>query len=145
MNRLVESRDVEAILAIQSASPEIAQWTAGDYSRVARGEMIGWVSENDRLAVAGFLVARKIGGDIEILNFAVRPDARKRGVGTALLLEAFAWAKTVEAASALLEVRASNIAALEFYKRHGFEVTGRRKQYYVAPIEDALVLTASVR
>jgi ribosomal-protein-alanine N-acetyltransferase len=141
--RPTEDRDVNAILAIQSVCPEIAQWTAWDYARVARGEMAGWVAEENE-AVVGFLVARRILSDIEILNFAVRPDARKRGTGTALLREAFAWGKTFAAEKALLEVRASNLTALHFYERHGFEVTARRKNYYAAPIEDALVLAASL-
>lgn len=144
MIRPIEARDVDAILAIQSACPEIAQWTAWDYARVARGEMAGWVSEEDE-AIVGFLVARRIVGDLEILNFAVRPDARRRGIGEALLREAFAWGKTFDAATALLEVRASNLTALRFYERRGFEVTGRRKNYYAAPIEDALVLTAPLK
>ena len=84
--RALESRDVEDILAIQAACPEIAQWTAWDYDRVARGEMAGWVAtENLRVGsevaagasveggveVAGFLVARRVSSDLEILNFAV--------------------------------------------------------------------------
>jgi [ribosomal protein S18]-alanine N-acetyltransferase len=144
--RLLELRDVDAILAIQSASPEIAQWTASDYTRVARGEMAGWIAHpDDEAEITGFLIARRIGGDLEILNFAVRSDVRRRGTGTELLRRSFAWAKTFGAASASLEVRAANLAALRFYQHHGFEVIGRRKQYYVSPIEDALVLRAELR
>jgi [ribosomal protein S18]-alanine N-acetyltransferase len=143
--RLLEVRDVIAILAIQSASPEIAQWTASDYARVARGEMAGWIAhEEQAAAITGFLVARRVVDDLEILNFAVRPDVRRRGTGTELLLRSFAWGKSFGAASALLEVRAANVAALRFYHRHGFEVIGRRKQYYVAPTDDALVLRAEL-
>ena len=146
MIRPIEARDVDAILAIQSACLEIAQWTAWDYGRVARGEMIGWVAHaDDRAAITGFLVARRIAEDIEILNLAVQPGARRRGIGSELLRESFAWGKSVGAASALLEVRQTNFAALRFYARHGFEVVGRRKQYYIAPIEDALVLKAKLQ
>jgi len=142
--RPIETRDVDSILTVQSVCPEIAQWTAWDYARVAHGEMAGWVAdEND--AIAGFLVARRIASDLEVLNLAVRPEARRRGVGTALLQQAFAWGRTFGAEKSLLEVRASNLAALRFYEKHGFEVVGRRKQYYAAPIEDALVLTASLK
>jgi len=41
-------------------------------------------------------------------------------------------------------VRASNAAALRFYERHGFQITGRRPRYYDGPIEDALLLTAEI-
>jgi [ribosomal protein S18]-alanine N-acetyltransferase len=140
--RLIEDQDVEAILAIQEESPEIAQWVRWDYARVAQTEMAGWVAEEN--GVSGFLVARRIAGDLEILNIAVRPDERRRGVGSLLLRHTFEWGKTFQAEKALLEVRPSNLAALRFYEKHGFEVTGRRPRYYVAPIEDALVLAAKL-
>ncbi len=141
--RALESRDVEAILAIQAACPEIAQWTAWDYDRVARGEMAGWVGEEDA-EVAGFLVARHLSSELEILNFAVEFEWRGCGIGAALLAESLQWAQTFQATQAILEVRASNLAALRFYASHKFEVVGRRPRYYTAPVEDALLLTATL-
>lgn len=141
--RPIESRDIEAILAIQQASPEVAQWTARDYARIMEGDMAGWVAE-EHAGVAGFLVARRVVSDLEILNFAVRIGTRRRGLGTSLLRNALAWGKTFEAERAFLEVRASNEPALRFYERHGFRMTGRRPHYYAAPIEDALLLTAEI-
>jgi ribosomal-protein-alanine N-acetyltransferase len=138
--RRVESRDVEAILAIQAVSPQIAQWTMWDYERVARGEMAGWVAEEAGM-VSGFLIARQVVSDIEILNLAVRPEARRRGIGAALLAEAIDWGRAFRAEKALLEVRSSNAPALQFYERHHFQATGRRPRYYTAPADDALVLT----
>lgn len=145
--RSLEQRDVESVLAIQSTCPEIAQWTMWDYSRVARGEMSGWVAEEGGEFggnLAGFLVARRIVSDIEILNFAVHPESRRNGTGSLLLQGTLDWARSLQSEKALLEVRASNIAALKFYERFGFLVNGRRPRYYTAPIEDALLLTASL-
>lgn len=146
MIRAIEARDVAAILTIQSACPEIAQWNAWDYLRVARGEMAGWVAQEEQVIadICAFLVARRIAGDIEILNLAVRPAARRRGVGSELLRKAFAWGKSFGAETALLEVRETNLPALQFYERHGFKAVGRRKQYYIAPPEDALVLQTTL-
>ncbi len=135
--------DVDAVVKIQVASAEIAQWTACDYARLSASGMTGWVAELEE-AIAGFLVARRIASDLEILNLAVRPDARRRGIGHALIQFAFAWGKQFDAKSTFLEVRASNRAALQFYKQHGFEETGRRPLYYSNPVEDALVLTARI-
>jgi [ribosomal protein S18]-alanine N-acetyltransferase len=140
--RSLEPRDVEEILAIQSHCPKIAQWSAWDYERVARQEMAGWVIEEEE-RLAGFIVARRLSEDLEILNLAVRPENRRRGAGAALLKTAFAWSEKFHAQKIFLEVRESNLAAIRFYQRHGFEVSGRRPKYYVAPIEDALLLTAS--
>jgi ribosomal-protein-alanine N-acetyltransferase len=143
MIRALESRDIEWVLAIQAVCPEIAQWTVWDYDRVARGEMAGWVAEENG-EVIGFLVGRRVTSDLEILNFAVRADDRRRGIGADLLRAALDWAHAFQAAHAILEVRASNLAALHFYERHRFEVVGRRARYYTAPIEDALLLTATL-
>jgi ribosomal-protein-alanine N-acetyltransferase len=143
-SRPIEEADVDSILAIQAACPEIAQWTAWDYNRVARGEMAGWVVE-EAGSLAGFIVARKIADEIEILNFAVSPELRRRGIGAMLLQEALAWAKTFEATHAILEVRASNAAALRFYEHRNFQTVGRRSRYYNSPIEDALLLSAKLR
>jgi [ribosomal protein S18]-alanine N-acetyltransferase len=142
--RTLELRDIEDVLAIQAASPEIAQWSLWDYDRVARGEMAGWVTENERGELTGFIVARRIANDLEILNFAVRPTARRQGIGATLLDETLRWGSAFSAAQAYLEVRASNLAALRFYEQHKFQVTGRRPRYYSVPIEDALVLSAQL-
>lgn len=141
--RPIQTRDLPFIIAIESACPEIAQWTTRDYARVVQGDMAGWVAE-EQGEVAGFIVARRVLNDLEILNFAVRPDWRSRGVGTALLGQARSWSATFQGEKAFLEVRASNLPALRFYEHNGFEVTGRRPRYYSAPIEDALVLTAQL-
>lgn len=143
MIRALESHDIESVLAIQAACPEIAQWSVWDYGRVAKGEMAGWVAEESG-ELMGFLVARRVGGDLEILNFAVRDRDRRRGIGAELLRAAFDWAQSFQATHAILEVRASNWAALSFYERHKFEVVGRRARYYTAPVEDALLLTANL-
>jgi [ribosomal protein S18]-alanine N-acetyltransferase len=141
--RQIEQHDIAAILTIQQASPEVAQWTAGDYARIVAGDMAGWVAE-EHAVVVGFLAARRAGSDLEILNFAVRADARRLGIGTSLLREALAWGQRFHAEKALLEVRVSNAAALRFYERYGFHTAGRRPRYYAAPIEDALLLTAEI-
>jgi [ribosomal protein S18]-alanine N-acetyltransferase len=146
--RALEARDVDAVLAIQTACPEIGQWTREDYAKVATGAMRGWVAE--RIAgtepsapvVVGFLVARSILPEVEILNLAVAPAFRGRGVGTDLFDAALAWARGAGATHAMLEVRAANDAALRLYHRHGFHVAGRRTRYYANPVDDALLLTA---
>jgi ribosomal-protein-alanine N-acetyltransferase len=145
--RALESRDIDSILAIQSASPEIAQWTRSDYESVLKGEMSGWSCEFAALgihAVAGFLVARKVGPDIEILNFAVTPKARRLGAGAALLKTALDWAHSSSAEQVILEVRSANEPALRFYAHHKFKIVGRRPNYYSSPADDALLLTLSL-
>ena len=94
------------MLAIQSASPEMAQWTMWDYNRVAAGEMAGWVAEEEG-EVIGFLVARQIGersGDSEFCGGA-RCAAARSG-HRAFARRPSTGAKSLDAENALLEVRA---------------------------------------
>jgi len=141
--RAIDTSDIAPILTIQSTCPEIAQWTRRDYERVALGEMAGWVvTEGER--IAGFLVARIVLDEMEILNLAVEPGCRRRGAASGLLQEALRWGSARRAEKAHLEVRASNLAALKFYECHGFAATGRRPRYYSAPIEDALLLAVTL-
>ena len=141
--RAFEHADVDAVLEVQNLCPEIARWSVWDYDRVARGEMKGWIAK-EGFELAGFLITRRILQDIEILNIAVRPGARRQGAGSALLREVLEWGKSFKAEKAFLEVRASNRSAINFYTRFGFQVTGRRPRYYTAPVEDALLLTANL-
>ena len=141
--RPMTAGDADAVIKIQVACPEIAQWTAHDYASLSTTGMMAWVAEVDAI-IAGFLAARRIGSELEILNLAVAPDVRRRGIGHALIQSAFAWGKQFDAKNAFLEVRASNLVALQFYERHRFEETGRRPFYYSNPAEDALVLTAHI-
>jgi ribosomal-protein-alanine N-acetyltransferase len=83
------------------------------------------------------VVTRVLTGDErEILNLAVAPDFRRRGVARALLdgaLDGFHG-------SVFLEVRESNGIAQEFYKSLGFKEVSKRKEYYDSPPETAIVM-----
>lgn len=141
--RAIESRDAGRVIAIQVGCPEAAQWTAEDYIRVADGDMAGWVAVGDSIIV-GFLIARRIASDIEILNLAVAASARRSGIGAALLRRSLEWGGAFQAESAILEVRESNLTALQFYERSGFKSIARRTGYYVNPPDNALVLSKSL-
>ena len=95
--------------------------------------------------IVGFIVARLIAGELHINNVAVRPDFRRQGVGARLVMTTLYLATQRGATVAYLEVRARNDAAQVLYQRCGFTFTGRRKNYYRQPVEDALLMTASLK
>lgn len=76
-----------------------------------------------------------------IANVAVAPDARRQGVGRALIAALLQRAAELDLAFVTLEVRASNAPAIALYSGFGFESVGRRKNYYDKPSEDALLMT----
>ena len=90
--------------------------------------------------VAGYLVGREAGGTGEVLNLAVAPESRRRGIGDALLQSGLAAFRRSKVDEVFLEVRESNLSALALYTRHGFRPVGQRSAYYRNPKEDALVL-----
>ena len=122
---------MEAVAAIQQASPGAARWNVADYlDQDFRVAMVG-------NRIAGFLVARALAADErEILNLAVAPEFRGKGVARALLDQAFEAFR----GSVFLEVRESNLVAQEFYKSLGFKELSRRKGYYESPPETAIVM-----
>jgi ribosomal-protein-alanine N-acetyltransferase len=95
--------------------------------------------------IAGFLVARRVGAEAEILDIAVAGDARGRGVGHGLVETALGALAADGVRDVYLEVRVSNAAARQLYRRAGFLEAGRRPGYYAAPPEDALVLRRRLR
>jgi ribosomal-protein-alanine N-acetyltransferase len=86
----------------------------------------------------GFILARTVGDEAEILTLAVMPQARRRGLGRLLIGAAAHHAQKRGVHSLFLEVAANNIAAQALYQGQGFIAVGRRKAYY--GLQDADVL-----
>ena len=94
--------------------------------------------------VVGFLVAHTMGADWELENVVVADDFRGKGIGTRLIEEFLARARQAKSQSVFLEVRESNTAARALYAKVGFREMGRRKSYYTAPLEDAVLYAKSL-
>ncbi len=88
----------------------------------------------------GYVVAWFAGGQGEIANLAVDPDARGRSIGSALLDAALEEARRQKTDEVFLEVRNSNLRARQLYESRGFAEVGRRRRYYRQPVEDAVIL-----
>ncbi|MGH9711058.1 MAG: ribosomal protein S18-alanine N-acetyltransferase [Candidatus Acidiferrales bacterium] len=141
--RSLEARDIDQVLEIQTRCREASQWSRKDYEALAGKSAPCFIAENDG-GVIGFLIARKLADDMEVLNLAVAPAAQRQGIAGQLLLEAMKWGATNGITKVHLEVRASNAAARAFYQSRGFHVTGTRPNYYRDPVDDAALLTATV-
>ncbi len=106
------------------------------------------VSLRPALEFSGRIVAQSFShlvlDELHILNLAVHPDFRRRGLGSALLGHLMSLAHSRGATHALLEVRTGNLPAQELYRSFGFEQVGVRKGYYADNREDALLLVAMV-
>lgn len=75
-----------------------------------------------------------------ITNIAVHPDFRRNNFGDIVVENLIKIAKDKNMASLTLEVRSSNIVAINLYKKHNFSVEGIRKNYYQSPREDGYIM-----
>jgi ribosomal-protein-alanine N-acetyltransferase len=134
--------DAPAILEIQRAAPEMAQWQAADYGNLVLkpGGIVLVVESTAAGGVLGFLAAQALGEEAEIQNLAVRQDHRRRGVARALLHEVHHRLAAQPVGRIFLEVRVSNLPARNLYAAFGYSECGLRKRYYAIDGEDALVL-----
>lgn len=138
--RRMHLADVAGVVAVAAACPEAAHWSRADYERACVGDFDGWVAAVGE-EVVGFLVGRRLGEEMEILNLAVAPAFRRRGVAARFLEASLALGRRSGARRAFLEVRPSNHGAIAFYGARGFTPTGRRPRYYSDPVEDALIFS----
>jgi ribosomal-protein-alanine N-acetyltransferase len=145
--------DLAGMLRIEQAS-FADPWTVDSLTtalslermRVLVAESAGEVSDGGDAAAGllGYVVALVMGPEAEIADLAVAPEARRLGIGRALLARVLAELGEAGARTVYLEVRESNLAARTLYEADGFESVGRRRGYYRHPVEDALVLMREI-
>lgn len=99
-----------------------------------------WVMEMD-VKVVGMIVAWLLVDEAHIATIATHPDHRRQGIAQKLLTYTLRYLSKEGAVSSFLEVRESNTAAQEMYRKFGYEVSGRRKKYYKDTDEDAILMT----
>ena len=91
--------------------------------------------------VAGYVGISTVLDEGYITNVAVASDYRRSSVATLLLSRIFTLARKFDLSFVSLEVRNSNIPAISLYEKNGFKQEGKRKNFYEAPLEDALIMT----
>ncbi len=95
-------------------------------------------------SIIGYAVCWTVAGEAHLLNIAVDPGARCRGVGAGLLEECIRRSAAAGARQMHLEVRPATGPALRLYGRHGFTFRGIRKGYYTDTREDAVLLAREI-
>jgi len=129
--RAATEADLDEIWRIQSACGNAAQWKPAEY--LMHECVVAGVAGR----LAGFAVARHTAPDeIEILNVAVDPRFRRRGIARELVRELIGK----NPGTVFLEVRQSNLVARKVYHSLGFQVIAVRQDYYSGPAESAIVM-----
>ncbi len=144
MRKWSDSSDVDvAVLAeeleqLLLAVYEVSPWTAIQMAEVLRSDVNKCAIAADENQLVGFLVWQETDFEAEVLQIAVLPSYQGQKIATAL----FGFLPADK--EIFLEVRESNKPALLFYKKENFEEIARRKAYYHAPVEDAIVMKREI-
>jgi len=131
--------DLREVLEIERASCSMPWSEALFFNEIKNPRSIPRVARKDG-KVVGYLCAHRIMDEGHILNLAVHPDLRRSGIASALIGDMIERLKQDECRFLFLEVRASNKEGKEIYAKFNFQVMGIRKNYYVSPVEDAVIM-----
>ncbi len=141
--RPMELTDVEGVLAVAAAQPLAPQWSRLSYRQALdpqgfplRVAMVAEISDE----VVGFAVASVLALQAELESIAVDSAHQGRGVGRSLLTAILGAVMQAGAEEIILEVRVSNLPAIQLYRKVGFLESGVRRNYYKSPLEDAFLM-----
>ena len=121
-----------------------ARWQSSSIATALNIGAFAWAAEQETVIV-GMILVRCAADEMEILNLAVAPQHRRKGIATRLLMQAIRHGARLGAKKAYLEVRSANDGGREFYTANSFRVCGHRENYYTAPADDALVLSRDLK
>ena len=115
-------------------------WSESSIASELDNPLSFWLVAVENGLVLGYVGSQSVGEDADVMNLAVSPDARRRGIGLSLMSQLIAQLKRRKVKSLCLEVRASNQSAMALYRKLGFSQVGLRPKYYRHPQEDAVIL-----
>ena len=115
-------------------------WSENSVASELKNPLSCWLVAEEDGVVAGYVGSQTVIDESDMMNIAVHPDHRRKGIAEALVMELVEALKKRESHCLTLEVRASNEPAKALYEKLGFEQVGLRKNYYRNPKEDALIL-----
>lgn len=141
--------DIPAVMAIAHSLPQAPHWPRNVYETALNPASpcprIALVAETFSGAPAGFAIASLSLASAELESIAVAPGSQRQGIAGHLIRQLAKQLRQCGVESVFLEVRASNQPARNLYISLNFSETGRRKDYYTEPAEDAIVLSLSLR
>ena len=139
--RRLQMRDLNGIEEIERASyptPWSRSMFIGEISKPSSVCVGAFDPETDELA--GYMIVSRYVDAWHVMNIAVAPEQRRRGVATMLLQRLFEVTAGDDRRGYTLEVRVSNEGAIALYERLGFKARGVRRGYYTDNREDALIM-----
>ena len=140
---------IEIVLMNESHVAPIAQieklcfsdpWSENSIAYELTSRLSYWLVAVDGGEVVGYIGSQSVLGESDMMNVAVHPDHRRKGIAEKLIAAMSEGLKERGNVALTLEVRASNASAIALYEKLDFKQIGLRKNYYRNPKEDALIL-----
>lgn len=136
---LMDETHVDAVAALEQENFSLP-WSRRSIASELDNPLALWLVAVENGRVLGYVGSQSVLDEADMMNLAVSADARRRGVGRALVEALVERLAGRNVKSLTLEVRASNAPAIALYGALGFAQVGRRPRYYQNPREDALIL-----
>ena len=136
---LMDASHVDAIAELEKVCFN-DPWSVNSIVSELNNQLSLWLVAVEDGTVAGYVGSQSVLGWADMMNIAVAPDFRRRGIGERLILELIERLKANDVVCLTLEVRKSNEPAIALYQKLGFAEVGCRPNYYRNPKEDALIL-----
>lgn len=146
---LVRVKMMEYAMMQETHVPQIAQleklcfadpWSEKSIASELNNPLSLWIVAMDGEQLAGYVGSQSVMGESDMMNIAVAPQYRRKGIAQGLVSRLVEMLKEKGNQSLSLEVRVSNTSAVSLYEKMGFTQVGRRPNYYRNPKEDALIL-----
>lgn len=115
-------------------------WSVNSIASELANRLSTWLVAVENGTVCGYVGSQSVLDSADMMNIAVHPEYRNRGIACVLVSELIALLKNQNVISLMLEVRVSNESAINLYKKLGFEIVGKRPRYYHNPREDAYIM-----
>ena len=115
-------------------------WSENSIASELNSRLSYWLVAVENGEVLGYIGSQSVLGESDMMNVAVHPDHRRRGIAEALVTALSKDLKARDNVCLTLEVRASNAPAIALYEKLGFAQIGLRKNYYRNPKEDAVIM-----
>ena len=115
-------------------------WSEKSIGSELNNKLSFWLVAMEGDALVGYVGSQSVLGESDMMNIAVHPEYRRKGIAEALVQALVTGLSEKGNHSLMLEVRVSNAPAIALYEKLGFHQVGRRPNYYRNPKEDALIL-----
>lgn len=115
-------------------------WSKDSFEQELKNELAYYQCAEEEGTIMGYMGMWRIIDECHITNVAVLPEHRNKGVASMLISKMVEICRCSEIDNMTLEVRESNLSAINLYEKYGFVSVGKRPRYYMKPMEDAIIM-----